>query len=106
MTATVIKTQSGKYSLSQELSSFTIQDYVKRLDAARKEISTATHYNTVLYHGSGADSSEDGPFRMKFVNMAERQFVADHHADILELAVKLVKDELTSIKDATEKLII
>lgn len=79
---------------------------IERLKDARDLINSATTYTKsyLVFNNNSCDSGDDQSYRIKFVKIAEEQFVDNHRKEILQLAADNIKKELETIKTTIEKI--
>ena len=74
----------------------TLKEEIDKRIVAYHQIKKSTNYSNdyTLKWGNACDSSADANFRAEYVKKAEKQFIENNKDKILELAAKMVKQEL------------
>ncbi len=77
----------------------TLGEIVLRKKRVWKKFKTASGYvNFVLYHGTAGDSSNDKSDIEQYLKDAEKEYIEKHKKEILEVAKRIVEEELLDIK--------
>lgn len=87
----------------------TISEQIDRLQKAIEAMKGSANYmdegliSTDPLKGNSLDEGQDSGYRMSLVKKAEKEWVALHKKEILELAVKNGEGELKKIKEMLNK---